>query len=143
MKNKILKNNLITKSIALLTILMLLLSLMMPSYVLAEELPTIKLNLNDTFTINPYEYIHKDYKNKEINFIAKKEKDLSYYQISYKIRDEKTRERIYETYNSVTDNFPKYVLSMDHSNFSQDGIIHKNIIDFLLEDEGVKWKISK
>jgi len=77
-------------------------------------------------------------KDKEINFIAKKEKDLSYYQISYKIRDEKTRERIYETYNSVTDNFPKYVLSMDHSNFSQDGVIHKNIIDFLLEDEGVK-----
>ena len=68
MKNKILKNNLITKSISFLTILMLLLSLMMPSYVLAEELPTIKLNLNDTFTINPYEYIHKDYKNKEINF---------------------------------------------------------------------------
>ena len=77
-------------------------------------------------------------KDKEINFIAKKEKDLSYYQISYKIRDEKTRERIYETYNSITDNFPKYVLSMDHSNFSQDGVIHKNIIDFLLEDEGVK-----
>ena len=77
-------------------------------------------------------------KDKEINFIAKKEKDLSYYQISYKIRDEKTRERIYETYNSITDNFPKYFLSMDHSNFSQDGIIHKNIIDFLLEDEGVK-----
>ena len=68
MKNKILKNNLITKSIAFLTILMLLFSLMMPLYVLAEELPTIKLNLNDTFTINPYEYIHKDYKNKEINF---------------------------------------------------------------------------
>ena len=82
-------------------------------------------------------------KDKEINFIAKKEKSLSYYQISYKIRDEKTRERIFETYNSITDNFPKYFLSMDHSNFSQDGVIHKNIIDFLLEDEGVKWKISK
>ena len=77
-------------------------------------------------------------KDKEINFIAKKEKDLYYYQILYKIRDEKTRERIFETYNSITDNFPKYVLSMDHSNFSQDGVIHKNIIDFLLEDEGVK-----
>ena len=77
-------------------------------------------------------------KDKEINFIAKKEKSLSYYQISYKIRDEKTRERIFETYNSITDNFPKYVLSMDHSNFSQDGVIHKNIIDFLLEEEGAK-----
>ena len=77
-------------------------------------------------------------KDKEINFIAKKEKDLSYYQISYKIRDEKTRERIFETYNLVTDNFPKYVLSMDHSNFSQDGVIHKNIIDFLLKEEGAE-----
>ena len=77
-------------------------------------------------------------KDKEINFIAKKEKSLSYYQISYKIRDEKTRENIFEVYNSIEDNFPKYVLSMDHSNFSQDGVIHKNIIDFLLEDEGVK-----
>ena len=77
-------------------------------------------------------------KDKEINFIAKKEKSLSYYQISYKIRDEKTRERIFETYNLVTDNFPKYVLSMDHSNFSQDGVIHKNIIDFLLKEEGAE-----
>ena len=59
-------------------------------------------------------------KDKEINFIAKKEKSLSYYQISYKIRDEKISERIFETYNSITDNFPKYVLSMYHSNFSQD-----------------------
>lgn len=77
-------------------------------------------------------------KDKEINFIAKKEKDLYYYQILYKIRDEKIRENIFEVYNSIEDNFPKYVLSMDHSNFSQDGVIHKNIIDFLLEDEGVK-----
>ena len=77
-------------------------------------------------------------KDKEINFIAKKEKSLSYYQILYKIRDEKIRENIFEVYNSIEDNFPKYVLSMDHSNFSQDGVIHKNIIDFLLEDEGVK-----
>ena len=77
-------------------------------------------------------------KDKEINFIAKKEKDLSYYQISYKIGDEKTRKEIFETYNYVDDNFPKYILSMDNFNFSCDGIIHKNIIDFLLEDEGVK-----
>ncbi|WP_315324055.1 ATP-binding protein [Fusobacterium pseudoperiodonticum] len=77
-------------------------------------------------------------KDKEINFIAKKEKDLYYYQILYKIRDEKIRENIFEVYNSIEDNFPKYVLSMDHSNFSQDGVIHKNIIDFLLGDEGVK-----
>ena len=55
-----------------------------------------------------------------------------------KFQDEKTREREFGVYKSITDNFPKYVLSMDHFNFSQDGIIHKNIIDFLLEDEGIK-----
>ena len=77
-------------------------------------------------------------KDKEIDFIAKKGKELSYYQISYIMGDEKTREREFGVYKSITDNFPKYVLSMDHFDFSQDGIIHKNIIDFLLEDEGIK-----
>ena len=77
-------------------------------------------------------------KDREIDFIAKKGKELSYYQISYIMGDEKTREREFGVYKSVTDNFPKYVLSMDHFDFSQDGIIHKNIIDFLLENEGTK-----
>ena len=63
---------------------------------------------------------------------------MSYYQISYIMGDEKTREREFSVYKAITDNFPKYVLSMDNFDFSQDGIIHKNIIDFLLEDEGVR-----
>ena len=68
MNNKNLKNKLTRKIIAFLTIFTLLLNLIMPSYVLAEDIPNIKLNLNDTFTINPYDYVHKDYKNKELNF---------------------------------------------------------------------------
>ena len=68
MNNKNLKNKLTKKIIVFLTIFTLLLNLIMPSYVLAEDIPTIKLNLSDTFTINPYDYVHKDYKNKELNF---------------------------------------------------------------------------
>ena len=68
MNNKNLKNKLTRKIIAFLTIFTLLLNLIIPSYVLAEDIPTIKLNLSDTFTINPYDYVHKDYKNKELNF---------------------------------------------------------------------------
>ncbi len=34
----------------------------------------------------------------------------------------------------IDDNYPKYVLSLDKTDFSKDGIIHKNIIDFLLEE---------
>ena len=67
MNNNKLKNNLTTKTIALLTILLLLLNLIIPS-AMAEEVPTIKLGINDTFTINPYEYVTRDYKNKELNF---------------------------------------------------------------------------
>ncbi len=73
-------------------------------------------------------------KDKEIDFIAKKGNQLYYYQVSYIMGDEKTRQREFCVYKTIKDNFPKYVLSMDLIDFSQDGIIHKNIIDFLLED---------
>ena len=36
-------------------------------------------------------------------------------------------------YHQIDDHYPKYVLSMDKVDFSQNGIIHKNVIDFLLE----------
>jgi predicted AAA+ superfamily ATPase len=73
-------------------------------------------------------------KDREIDFIAKMGKQLNYYQVSYMMGDEKTREREFGVYKTLEDNFPKYVLSMDRIDFSQDGIIHKNIIDFLLDD---------
>lgn len=74
-------------------------------------------------------------KEKEIDFIAKKEGNIEYYQVSYMMTTEETRKREFSVYSSIKDNFPKYVLSMDNINFTQNGIIHKNIIDFLLEDK--------
>ena len=41
--------------------------------------------------------------------------------------------REYGNLLSIADNYPKYVVSMDKVPFSRDGIIHKNLIDFLLE----------
>ncbi|MBK5201685.1 MAG: ATP-binding protein [Spirochaetaceae bacterium] len=73
-------------------------------------------------------------KDKEIDFICEKGNQLSYYQVSYMMGDEKTREREFGVYKLIENNFPKYVLSMDLIDFSQEGIIHKNIINFLLED---------
>ena len=35
--------------------------------------------------------------------------------------------------DSIDDNYPKYVLSMDKFDFSRDGIKHVNVIDYLLE----------
>ena len=34
----------------------------------------------------------------------------------------------------IEDNYPKYVLSLDKVDFSRNGIIHKNIIDWLTEE---------
>ena len=42
-------------------------------------------------------------------------------------------EREFGAFKNIEDNYPKYVLSMDKFDFSQNGIIHKNVIDWLLE----------
>jgi hypothetical protein len=70
---------------------------------------------------------------KEIDFVAKKGKNIKYYQVSYLLENEKTRNREFAVYEHIKDNFDKFVLSMDKIDFSQNGIIHKNIEDFLLE----------
>lgn len=46
-----------------------------------------------------------------------------YYQVSYLLETEETRNREFGVYQKVNDNYPKYVLSMDKMNFSQNGII--------------------
>lgn len=74
-------------------------------------------------------------KDREIDFVAKRGEIISYFQISYLMENEKTREREFGVYDLIKDNYPKYVLSMDKFDFSQKGIVHKNIIDFLLERE--------
>lgn len=74
-------------------------------------------------------------KDREIDFVAKKSEEISYFQIAYLMENEKTREREFGAYDLITDNYPKYVLSMDKLDFSQRGIVHKNIIDFLSESE--------
>lgn len=58
-----------------------------------------------------------------------------YVQVAYILSDESVVDREFNIYNNIQDNYPKYVLSMDKLDFSQNGIIHRNIIDWLLEDE--------
>ena len=69
----------------------------------------------------------------EIDFVALKGSERSYYQVSYLLETTATREREFRGLESIQDNYAKYVLTMDRVNFSQNGIIHKNIVDFLLE----------
>ncbi len=75
------------------------------------------------------------YGDREIDFIAVRQSEKIYIQVSYLLASKETIEREFGVYSSIRDNYPKYVLSMDEFDFSRDGIIHKNIRDFLLEDK--------
>lgn len=73
----------------------------------------------------------KTYKG-EIDFIAIKEGKKCFIQVSYLMTNEETIRREFGAYSTITDASPKYVLSLDKMDLSHDGIVHVNIIDFLL-----------
>ena len=72
--------------------------------------------------------------NKEIDFICEKQNNKIYIQVTYLLASQETIDREFKVYDTIKDNYPKYVLSLDPFNMSQNGIIHSNIIDFLLEE---------
>lgn len=74
----------------------------------------------------------------EIDFIAEKQNQKLYIQVAYLLASDDTIRREFGVYESIKDNFPKYVLSYDAFNMSRDGIKHMNIRDFLLAD---KWHL--
>ena len=53
----------------------------------------------------------------------------------YVFIDNSNIKREFGVFASIDDNYPKYVISTDKFNMSQNGIIHMNIIDWLLKDE--------
>ena len=72
--------------------------------------------------------------NLEVDFVAEKLDEKIYYQVSATIMDENTRARELRSLEAVSDNYPKYILTMDrHLYDDYGGIRIKNIIDFLLE----------
>lgn len=74
----------------------------------------------------------KDY---EIDFVCKKMGEKIYVQVTRELTHEDTIEREFRPLLLVNDNYPKYVISTDDFNMSQEGIKHMHIIDFLLDDE--------
>lgn len=70
----------------------------------------------------------------EIDFIATRFKEKIYIQVAYILADDSVIAREFGAYNGIEDNYPKFVLTTDKYDFSSNGIIHKNVIDWLLED---------
>ena len=69
----------------------------------------------------------------EIDFVVDNFGERFYIQVADYLSSDEVMEREFGAYSNVEDNFPKYVITMDKINYSKDGIIHKNIIDWLLD----------
>ena len=68
----------------------------------------------------------------KIDFIAEKDGDKEYYQVSASVLDPNTFEREIEPLRRVHDNYPKYIVTMDEITSNNEGIKQINVIDFLL-----------
>lgn len=73
-------------------------------------------------------------KDKEIDFVATKQNEKIYVQVTQEIKSEKIQKREYEQLLEIRDNYPKYVvMADDFAGGNYEGIM--NIVDFLLSKE--------
>jgi hypothetical protein len=86
---------------------------------------------NELLTRGYTVFAGKTYKG-EIDFVAIKGGKKCFIQVTYLLASEETIKREFGAYSSITDASPKYVMSLDKIDLSHDGIVHLNIIDFLL-----------
>ena len=74
--------------------------------------------------------------NGEIDFIATRQNDKIYIQITKEIKSEKTEKREYDRLLEINDNYPKYLLTTDDfAGGNYQGIKTMHIADFLLSKE--------
>lgn len=70
--------------------------------------------------------------NGKIDFVVDDFNDRFYIQVADYLSDDIVIDREFGAYKNIQDNYPKYVVSMDKLDYSRNGIIHKNIVDWLL-----------
>ena len=73
----------------------------------------------------------------ECDFITRIQDEYRYVQVAMTIMDKKTEHREYALFAKIRDNYPKYLLTMDTLLQKRDGVIHKNITDFIANDENL------
>lgn len=75
-----------------------------------------------------------DINGREVDFVCNKADRKIYIQVTYLLSDKETVKREFGSLRAIGDDYEKYVLSMDNLDFSNTGIKHMNIIDFLKND---------
>jgi len=76
-------------------------------------------------------YIGKTEKG-EVDFVIDKFGQREYIQVADYLSSDEVIKREFEAFDYVKDNYPKYVITMDKIDYSQNGIIHLNLENFLL-----------
>ncbi len=70
----------------------------------------------------------------EVDFVVKKyDGRMEYYQVAYRVDDEKTLNREISSLTCIRDANPKYLLSLDFDESVVDGVQKINVIDWLLQ----------
>lgn len=75
-----------------------------------------------------------DINGREVDFVCNKVDRKIYIQVAYLLSGKETVKREFGSLRAIGDDYEKYVLSMDNLDFSNTGIKHMNIIDFLKND---------
>ncbi|MDA9057388.1 ATP-binding protein [Flavobacteriaceae bacterium] len=75
-------------------------------------------------------------RNAEVDFIAKNRNgDIEYYQVAWEVSNPETEKREFASLEKVKDNYPKYLLSTESFPQNRNGIVHKNVFEWLLKNE--------
>ena len=74
----------------------------------------------------------------EVDFVARKGDDISYFQVTASMTEETTFEREMAPLKAIRDNYPKVVITLDpYTSGNYEGIHVINAIDWLLDRQGV------
>ena len=71
---------------------------------------------------------------KEVDFIARKDNVVEYYQVAQSLLDEKTAQREFSAFEGIKDNYPKFILTRDYADSNQNGIKRINVLKWLMGD---------
>jgi predicted AAA+ superfamily ATPase len=73
-------------------------------------------------------------RNTEVDFTVKNRNgEIEYYQVSWEISNEETEKREFAPLEAIKDNYPKFFLTKDAFTQNRNGIIQKNVFEWLLE----------
>jgi hypothetical protein len=71
----------------------------------------------------------------EVDFVCKNALgEIEYFQVAWEISNENTQVREFRSLESISDNYPKFLLTTDSFTQNRNGIIHLNVFNWLLND---------